>query len=352
VHTAGVLDDATVGSLDAGRLDAVRRPKFDAAVHLHELTSGLDLSMFVLYSSFAGRFGTAGQGNYAAANAAVDALAARRAASGLPAVSLAWGWWDEDSGMTGHLGAGDRARMRRDGLAPMPSELGMELFDRALRLGLPTAVPALLRPQGTESELPALLRGLDRPVGAPTRARRAPNAAAPTGTTLAARLPGLDPADRVRAVLDAVLGEVASVLGHADPEAVGVRQAFKDLGFDSLTAVELRNRLNTLTGQRLPATLVFDHPNPEQLASYLVERIGPADPPRQDASTARGHLRQLELLLLADPAPSGADERELIRTELADLLTRAARQATVPDSAADLDDASDEELFALVDDRG
>ena len=366
VHTAGILDDATVTSLDAARLDSVLRPKLDAAWHLHELTRELDLSMFVLYSSFAGRFGTAGQGNYAAANAAVDALAQRRASGlGLPGVSLGWGLWAESSGMTGHLGTADLGRMRRDGLLPMPSELGMELFDRALRLAAPVLTPALLDPaallgasgggEDATDSVPALLRGLAGRSGArrtTSTARR--RAAEPGAASLAERLPGLSPIERERLLLEVVRGEVASVLGHTDPDAVGGRQAFRDLGFDSLTAVELRNRLNTLTGLRLPTTLVFDHPSPEQVAGFLLERIVPAaDPDDALAPDAPAHvkLRRIERILSADAVPEAGTDRELIRAGLAQLLARFS-QASAESEPADLDEASDDELFALVDEHG
>ncbi|WP_239395307.1 type I polyketide synthase [Frankia sp. CiP3] len=360
IHTAGVLDDCTATALDAGRIDTVLRPKFDAAWHLHDLTRELDVPMFVLYSSFAGRIGTAGQSNYAAANAAVDALAQQRADRlGLPALSLAWGWWAESSAMTGHLGAGDQRRLRRDGLRPMSSELGLELLGHALRLGVPLVVPALLdlaaRAGGGgdpgRDPVPALLRDLAGPAGARNGApatRRRP--AAGGDGSLADRLPRLDPNDRHRILLDAVRDEVASVLGHQDRGAVGRRQGFTDLGFDSLTAVELRNRLSTRTGLRLPTTLVFDHPNPELVASFLLGRIIPADAAGDGAGpgqpTVSATLRQVERILTADTGSAADADRELLRASLAQLLARFASDPV------DLDDASDEDLFALVDERG
>jgi hypothetical protein len=237
----------------------------------------------------------------------------------------------------------------------------MELFDRALRLGIPVLTPALLDPAallgGEEpaDSVPALLRGLADRAGtgrrAPVARRRAVERSA---ESLADRLRGLSPAEREPLLLEVVRGEVASVLGHADPGAVGGRQAFKDLGFDSLTAVELRNRLNTLTGLRLPTTLVFDHPSPEQVAGFLLERIVPAADPDDGLgpdTPAEVKLRRIERILAAESASREDGDREVIRAGLARLLARFSQAAAETDPA-DLDEASDDELFALVDGRG
>ncbi|MEV8444039.1 SDR family NAD(P)-dependent oxidoreductase [Actinosynnema sp. NPDC051121] len=269
VHAAGVLDDGVVTSLTAERVAGVMAPKLGAALLLDELTRGLDLSAFVVFSAAAGLFGNAGQGAYAAANAAVDALCAQRRAEGLPALSLAWGLWDRASGMTGHLGEHDLARMSRAGVRPLTDERGLALFDAALDADEPLLVPldldlAAVRAAG---RVHPLLRALVRP--APRRA-----AVDPTGGSDAVALP---PAQRREALLRIVRTQVAAVLGHASVEAVEPDRAFKDLGFDSLTAVELRNRLAAATGERLPATVVFDHPTPLALADLLVARLSPAD---------------------------------------------------------------------------
>uniref|UniRef100_UPI0011B0BD41 type I polyketide synthase n=1 Tax=Amycolatopsis sp. CA-128772 TaxID=2073159 RepID=UPI0011B0BD41 len=266
VHTAGVLDDGVLGSLTPDRLDAVVGPKVDAALNLHELTRDRDLAWFALYSSLAGVAGAAGQANYAAANAALDALATRRRAEGLPGVSLAWGQWAEASGMTGTLDDEDLSRIARSGIGALGTAEALALFDAALVAGAGCVVPVrvdlgALRAQA--EHLPALWHGLVR-----VRTRRAVGPAAGTDG-LAARLAGLSGDDVRRFLLDLVRTHVAAVLGHDGADAVEPQKAFKDLGFDSLTAVELRNRLTAVTGLRLPATVIFDHPNPHALAALL-----------------------------------------------------------------------------------
>ncbi|MEV6829668.1 type I polyketide synthase [Amycolatopsis sp. NPDC051102] len=283
VHTAGVLDDGVIDALTPDRIDAVVRPKVDAALNLHELTRGRDLAWFALYSSLAGVAGAAGQANYAAANAALDALATRRRAEGLPGVSLAWGQWAEASGMTGTLGDEDLSRIARSGIGALGTADALSLFDAALVAGAGCVVPvrvdlAALRAQA--EHLPALWHGLVR-----VRTRRAAGPAAGTDG-LAARLAGLGGDDVRRFLLDLVRTHVAAVLGHDGADAVEPQKAFKDLGFDSLTAVELRNRLTAVTGLRLPATVIFDHPNPQALAALLqAEFAGGAEPATTRAVT-------------------------------------------------------------------
>nr|WP_269476411.1 type I polyketide synthase [Phytohabitans suffuscus] len=271
VHTAGVLDDGVVGSLTPERLATVLRPKVDAAWHLHELTRDRELSAFVVFSSLAGTFGGAGQGNYAAGNAFLDGLAAHRHALGLPAASLAWGPWDAEVGMMAGLGAAEVERMARSGLPPIPVTQGLALLDAALATGEPVVMPARLDLAALRGagEVPAVLRGLVRPA-----ARRAVSREA---QGLARQLSLVDGAERPGVLTDLLRGQVAQVLGHADAAAVDPDRTFNDLGFDSLTSVELRNRLHATTGLRLPATLVFDYPTVEALATYLLRELSGVD---------------------------------------------------------------------------
>ncbi|MGC7102889.1 SDR family NAD(P)-dependent oxidoreductase [Amycolatopsis lurida] len=266
VHAAGVLDDGVITSLTADRLDAVLAVKADGARHLHELTG--DLDVFVLFSSAASVFGTPGQANYAAANAYLDALAESRRADGLPARSLSWGLWAETSALTGTLGETDHARLARGGVRPLDAGDGLALFDQAMALDVAHSIPVDLELPRDRAEVPRLLHAL-----LPTAVRRT------TGRTWRDRLAAAPAGERGRLLAELVRTQAALVLGHPDAGAVDGDRAFKDLGFDSLTAVELRNRLAALTGTRLPATVVFDHPNPEALATFLGTALGAAPAP-------------------------------------------------------------------------
>ncbi|MEV4753350.1 SDR family NAD(P)-dependent oxidoreductase [Streptosporangium sp. NPDC049248] len=277
IHAAGVLDDGTIASLTPERLDGVLRPKVDAAWHLHELTQGMDLAGFVVFSSLAGLMGGAGQGNYAAANAWLDALMARRRAQGLPGLSLAWGLWAQATGMTGAMSQADVQRMTAAGLPPITTEQGLALFDAAIDSDAPLVVPVRLNPPALPQEqVPPLFRGLVRG----TRRTAAASSAAGdggAGVALSRQLAGLAAAKRIRVLIDLVRTQAAAVLGHPDSAAVEVRREFRELGFDSLTAIELRNRLNAATGLRLPSTLVFDYPTPTALAEHLLAEIAPGE---------------------------------------------------------------------------
>nr|WP_256252162.1 type I polyketide synthase [Streptomyces sp. yr375] len=274
VHTAGVLDDGMLNAQTPERLDRVLRPKVDAALHLDELTRGLDLTAFVLFSSAAGILGSPGQSNYAAANAVLDALATRRRAAGRPAVSLAWGLWAGAGGMGDTADGTARQRIERLGVVPLEPAEGMRLFDAAVPGDTALAVPVrlnlpALREQARTVPPAPVLRGLVR-----VPARRA----TATGA-LEAAFAGLDEAARGRLVRDTVRTAVAATLGHDSAEELGDRRAFTDLGFDSLTSVELRNRLAAGTGLPLPATLAFDHPSIAATAAYLLARLSAAAAP-------------------------------------------------------------------------
>jgi acyl transferase domain-containing protein/NADPH:quinone reductase-like Zn-dependent oxidoreductase/acyl carrier protein len=288
VHTAGTVDDGVTASLTPARVAAVMRPKAIAAWNLHELTAGHDLSAFVMYSSAAATFGGPGQGNYAAANAFLDALAARRAHAGLPATALAWGLWEGTSAITGHLTGTDRARMARGGMDALTAGQGLALLDQGTARPEPALVAARLNlaalTDGTEA--PPLLRNIAR------RTARRTAASTATADSLREQLAALPATERGWALLALARAHVAAVLGHASAEAIGPDQAFTDLGFDSLTAVELRNRLDSATGLRLPSTLVFDYPTPAALVGYLREKLSPGDGGDTDTDPAEGKVRK------------------------------------------------------------
>jgi acyl transferase domain-containing protein/acyl carrier protein len=303
IHAAGVLDDGALGTLTPERVDAVLRPKIDAAWHLHDLCRSVPL---VLFSSAAATLGGAGQSAYAAANAFLDALARHRARLGLPGTALAWGTWQLGrGGMAEALDAPTRRRLRRAGVLPLTADDGLALLDLALAAmadpapARPSAalVPVRLDPAALRADgdtLPPLLRALAGGSRASAAGSRGDAARADAAAALRARLAGTAPEDRRPMLLELVRAEVSDVLGHAGPGAVDPDRAFSDQGFDSLTAVELRNRLSTATGLRLPATLVFDHPTASALARHLDESL-----PRDDLASADPALAALDRLARA-----------------------------------------------------
>ncbi|ASQ92837.1 type I polyketide synthase [Streptomyces sp. 11-1-2] len=350
VHAAGLLRDATVEALTPDQLDEVLWAKADAAWNLHELTRDAGLSVFVLFSAAAGLLGAAGQGNYAAANAFLDALAAHRHAQGLPATSLAWGYWAQATGMTGGMTDADRARLARAGMMGLETEQGLALLDIALDSGLPALAPirldlATLRREAHADDLPPLFRSLVR--GAAPQA--ATGAAGPGGAAPAEAFATLSEEDRQQALLKLVRNATATVLGHDTADAIHPAQNFRELGFDSLTAVELRNRLGAATGLRLPATLVFDHPTPSAVVRLLRELLVPAG-----VAPGGSLLTRLDAL---DAALTGGiadrEQRARIAVRLRELLRKVDGpwQGDDGDDPAeeDLASASDEELFQALD---
>ncbi|MET9805621.1 type I polyketide synthase [Streptomyces halstedii] len=359
VHAAGVLSDGVVATMTPERLDLVLRPKVDAAINLHELTADLDLSEFVLFSSIAGVFGGMGQGNYAAANAFLDALAHRRRADGLPGRSLAWGLWANSTGMTGGLTEADLRRIARGGIIAFDPAQGLALFDTAGTLDEPVVLPlrldtAAVRAQAATGGVPALLRGLVRPAARRAVAGPAAASTGPDGPeALKRRLGSLGAPQRGRVLLDLVRSHAALVLGHSGPAEVEPGRGLLEVGFDSLTAVELRNRLRAATGHPLPATLLFDHPTPAAIAAHLAAELVPDAGPGPAAGLAE--LDRLEGALdggVEDPA-----DRERLAGRLRELLGRLDPAATAADgdgTAADsiedrMDGASDDEIFDLID---
>ncbi|WP_212747350.1 type I polyketide synthase [Streptomyces montanus] len=316
VHAAGVIDDGVITSLTPERLAAVLRPKADAAVNLHELTRDLGLSAFVLFSSAAATFGGPGQGNYAAANAFLDAFALHLRSAGRPAVAIGWGLWEEDSAMTGGLGSPHRGRIARGGVRALPTHTALTLFDRCMDrpAGLPLPVridlPAL---REDPANVPTVLRAL----AGFTHLRQAAAAGAGTSARFRDTLAQLPEKDRRSIVHDTVRTAVATVLGHGHDATVDLERAFGDLGVDSLTSLELRNTLARSTGLRLPATLVFDHPTPAAVVELLLDElsllggtvVSPTAQPRTSDATGMGN-DPIVIVGMGCRFPGGVDSPE------------------------------------------
>ncbi|MFF9772008.1 SDR family NAD(P)-dependent oxidoreductase [Streptomyces sp. NPDC014636] len=357
VHLAGVLDDGVIGALTPERIEGVFAPKVTAVRHLDELTRELvpQLASFIVFSSAAALLGSAGQGSYAAANSYLDALMAHRRAAGLPGVSLAWGLWEQSTGLTAHLGEVDQARMSRGGILPIAPAEGMGLFDAALRVPAALVVPIKLDLRRLRADavagggLPGLLGGLVQGGRRRARAGDRQAGAGDSGGGLAARLAGLTPQEQEALLLDFVRGHVAMVLGHAGIAKVGAETAFKDSGFDSLTSVELRNRLRGATGLKLAATIVFDYPNPLALARYLHRELGTATQSVAGTHPLLAELSKLDATLAETPADDLV--RAQVTARLQGLLASwSLANGTPPaEEELDFDAASDDELFDLID---
>ncbi|MGW2014043.1 type I polyketide synthase [Streptomyces sp. NPDC001927] len=327
VHSASVLDDGVVAALTPERVDTALRPKADAAWHLHELTRHLDLAAFVLFSSMAGTLGGLGQGNYAAGNAFLDALARHRRAHGLTATSVAWGWWAERATKSGHEVAPDETAVI-NGMVPLTEERGLALFDAACRGDEPFVAASALDLRSLRAaadELPPMLRALS---GVPAR-RAAAQAAAAAAPTLGRDLAGRPRGEQEALLLDLVRAEAALVLSHPSGDDVQVHHRFLEQGFDSLAALKLRNRIAAVTGLRLPPTLVFDHPTPAELARHLLAELAPADGEApaefadEDAATAVLVLEELGQLDEAiTRLPADGPERARIAELLEGLVAR------------------------------
>ncbi|MEV6803000.1 KR domain-containing protein, partial [Micromonospora rifamycinica] len=332
IHAAGVLDDATVVNLTPERLETVFAAKARSAFLLDELTREGQLDAFILFSSASGVFGSAGQANYAAANAYLDALARQRRAEGLPAQSLAWGFWDSESVMTG---SADRERLERFRVLPIGDELGLRLFDAALLVDAPVVMPARLRLTGFTA-VPPLLSQL-------VTAVRPTAAIGDRDATWTHRLAGLDVEHRRADLLRLVCGQAAAVLGFRDGGQIEPRSAFRDMGFDSLTAVDLRNRVAAQLDVRLPATLIFDYPSPVALAAHLDELMFGSPQPVEVPTTATATQDDpIVIVEMACRFPGGVASPE----ELWQLLTDGA------DAIGDLPTDRGWDLAALYDPTG
>ncbi|HEX6688722.1 MAG TPA: SDR family NAD(P)-dependent oxidoreductase, partial [Solirubrobacterales bacterium] len=358
VHSAGTIDDGVLDSIDPERLQRTMAPKATAAWHLHELSKELELSQFIVFSSAAGLLGGAAQANYAAANVFLDALAALRRSRGLAATSMAWGLWDQQSSMAGELEAGldgneeliERAMnqiRQRLGFEAMAPEQGLELFDASRELGDSLLAPvnfdlAALRARAETGNLAPILRGLVR-VQVSREVQQA---------SLAQRLLDVPEDEREAAVLDLVRSNVAVVLGHESAAEVEPERAFQEMGFDSLAAVELRNRLNAVTGLALGATAVFDYPNPAALAEHLLGEVGGVE---SEDALREGEVKELLGKLettLSSLEPDG-DVRERAGTRLRALLVSLSGSDSPggDDAADDLAAMSHEEMFELIDEE-
>ncbi|WP_394839473.1 SDR family NAD(P)-dependent oxidoreductase [Pendulispora rubella] len=330
IHAAGALDDGLVTALTPERLHHVLRAKLDSAFHLHELTRERDLDAFVLFSSLAGVLGSPGQANYAAANTFLDALAHHRKASDLPAIALDWGYWDQPSGLTSHLGQADRQRIARSGVRALSSDEGLALFDAALVRPDATLVPAALSPA---------FRGL-------VRNRAVPSSTSTPSSSLAQRLAGLPPAERERALSSVVYGEIASVMGLASTHAIEADGPLQELGLDSLMALELRNRIGAATGLRFHATLLFEQPTPAALTKFILAQLVDAGA-ASSSHTIASEVDKLESALMALHANEAA--REMLTLRMRALVTKWTSERGAPDFAEKLDSANVDELFHILD---
>jgi acyl carrier protein len=329
----------------------------------------MDLSAFVMFSSMAGIVGTPGQGNYAAANSFLDGLAVHRRGHGLAGLSVAWGLWEQASGMTQHLSERDKARMSRAGLAPMSTLQALRMFDDAMLTDNSLVVATRLDPAGLSAGgmVPPLLRDL---VTRPGRRVIAAADGAASTSDLVARLHGLSPEQRHHQLVEMLCTNAATVLGRPVADIDGAL-AFQDLGFDSLTAVELRNRLKTATGLTLSPTLIFDYPTPTALAEHLETRLAditPAVPApsrepapvterASDQPDMMARFRDVagELQELATHPGWTRDERARLTTSIHTILadlTAPVVESSLDTIVDDLATATERELFAILDDDG
>jgi len=344
VHCAGVLDDATAQTMSPGQLERVLRAKADVAWALHSWSTGRRLDAFVLYSSMAATVGTPGQAGYAAANAFAEELARLRSEAGLRSQALAWGLWDGPTGMTGHLDQADVGRLDRLGLAVTTSATGMTLLEEALATAMPVAYPIVAArcPPVPGTAVPGVLSELVRP-GARGPLRQARNAAT-------ADIGAMAPEERDRHLRSVIHAELTAALGAPSPAQADDSVPFRDLGVDSLIAVEFRNRLSAALGLRLPSTLVFDHPTPAAVSGYVAGLVAPAGAAATDVTRDLDHITAV----LAG-RDLGQRDRQQILAALDGIAARFRDpdgphpDGQHPDGGADLVQASDDQLFELLD---
>jgi polyketide synthase 12 len=353
IHAAGVIDDGLIESLTTQQVDRVLAAKVDAAWNLHELTGNSDLSLFAMFSSMAGVLGSPGQGHYSAGNTFLDGLATYRQQQGLPAISLAWGLWEERSEMTSHLGRSDLSRFGRMGITGLTPGQALTLWDAALTQHRPIVAPirldtAALQRATNGTPAPAILRSL-----AQSHHRRSATQASPSSATsesqLATAFASMTEIERIRALSDLVRSHVAIVLGHPDPTAIDPDSSFPDLGCDSLTALELRNRLSTATGLRLPTTLIFDYPTTTTLTNWLSDMYVSSDISTEPESGVAALIDELERAMLID------DLSETMRAQVGDRLQLLVKNCVdgnvrgAHEYANDIPTATREQLLEFVD---
>ncbi|MFK0247937.1 type I polyketide synthase [Amycolatopsis azurea] len=345
VHAAGIGQFGAIADTDPAEAASVLAAKVEGARHLDELTRDADLDAFVLFSSISATWGSAMQSVYAAANAYLDALAENRAARGEPATSVAWGPWG-GGGLTSEEGI---AQLARGGFSILEPGQAIQVLAQLVDEGAAqttvvdvdwaTFAPTftLRRRSPLVENLPEVRQALDDSAEGP---------AGDGGTDLAERLAGLSRAEQVRVLVSLVQAEAAAVLSYASADDVEATRAFSDLGFDSLTSVELRNRLGEATGLRLPATLLFDCPTPAAVADHLWSEQF------QDEARPASLVEEVDRLgsLLTEAAP---DEKthELIAERLQSLLSRwtdAGARDGRANAAEKLESASDDEIFDFI----
>ncbi|WP_410641661.1 type I polyketide synthase [Amycolatopsis sp. lyj-346] len=347
VHTAAVLDDGLINSFNVGQFENSLHAKALAAANLHELTKDLDLSAFVLFSSFGGIVGTPGQGNYSPGNAYLDAFAQYRRTQGLPATAVAWGAWGGGGMADGPFGEA----LRRHGLREMAPELATTALHDALERD---ETGLLIADIDWERFFVAFTATRNSPllsdvsdVQALVRATGGTGSdAVDESSALVQRLAGLTEAEQNSALLEMVREQVASVLNFTGPEAVAPKRAFPDIGFDSVTAVELRNRMVVKTGLRLPVTLAFDYPTPKELAEFLLEKV------MRDGDTvataALAELDRIETALAAVGPDDPGRTRVAMRMQSLVANWQTLREEALESAGEDLEEATDDEMFALL----
>jgi acyl carrier protein len=345
VHAAGVAPGATIASLTPEHVGQVFGAKVDAAWHLHELTRAADPPLFVLFSSMAATIGVPGLAHYAAANAFLDALARHRRSQGLPATSIAWGLWAQTSEMTRELGRQELARIAREGFGALSTSDALSCFDAVYGSDTPhVCATRLERRSAHADELTATATEF-----ANVRTPQAAEVRAGAHRTSAQRLAALEPAQRGPAVLNLVRTHLATVLGHSSIDRVPPTSTFHDLGCDSLTAVELRNRLNSATGLRLPPTLIFELPTVAGLAEYIAAELGDEVTPTTSAAEALAELDRVQSTLASLSAEQARQLVPRLAAILAGLRGQAVRESEPEATASDLDSASVEDLLKLID---